>query len=388
MLDMHSHALVGDILRHTFEAVTLEDLGAEVLPLLARLLDTSATLIYRCRTDHRLDAVAGSLVDVNPEYDAHHQHGDPLRDLRVRLNRRLFCTAHHPEEWQRFLRSPVHLDYSRHHGVHSYAHVRLTDAPTDKAGSVAIVLARAHGQPTFSEDELLTLGRLLPALNALAARSARAEDRLAAHAVLDGVVCADAQPKLALDRRGGLLWASRRAAALLRLGSTRREAVPEALADAVRRLGALIATRTPDAVPPPRVILRPDTGGPPIPAALRLARKAGGEPFIVVELTDPAAPTPLDALADRTGLTPAERRVLEELKGGFADQEIAERLFVSVGTVRTHVGRVLSKLGVASRLQAALLASGVPLAGRPPADDDQRPDGGDDHRGDPEDTRG
>ena len=55
-------------------------------------------------------------------------------------------------------------------------------------------------------------------------------------------------------------------------------------------------------------------------------------------------------------LTPREREVLQALAEGLSDKEIAQRLYVGVGTVRSHVVSVLSKLRVHSRLQALVFA--------------------------------
>ena len=55
-------------------------------------------------------------------------------------------------------------------------------------------------------------------------------------------------------------------------------------------------------------------------------------------------------------LTPREREVLQALAEGLSDREIAERLYVGVGTVRTHIRSILTKLGVQSRLQALVFA--------------------------------
>ena len=55
-------------------------------------------------------------------------------------------------------------------------------------------------------------------------------------------------------------------------------------------------------------------------------------------------------------LTPREREVLAALAEGLDNKAIAERLFISPDTARTHVVKVLAKLGVDSRLQAAIFA--------------------------------
>jgi LuxR family transcriptional regulator, regulator of acetate metabolism len=59
-----------------------------------------------------------------------------------------------------------------------------------------------------------------------------------------------------------------------------------------------------------------------------------------------------DPLAD---LTPRERDVLAALASGASNAEIASRLVLTVGTVKTHVKHVLAKLGAANRAHAAAL---------------------------------
>jgi len=56
-------------------------------------------------------------------------------------------------------------------------------------------------------------------------------------------------------------------------------------------------------------------------------------------------------------LTPREREVLELLGRGFSNKRIANELGVAEKTVKTHVGNLLGKLGVADRTQAALYAT-------------------------------
>jgi DNA-binding NarL/FixJ family response regulator len=56
------------------------------------------------------------------------------------------------------------------------------------------------------------------------------------------------------------------------------------------------------------------------------------------------------------GLTPREREVLRLLVEGRSNRQIAEELFISGKTVSVHVTRILTKLGVHSRRDAAVLA--------------------------------
>ncbi|MFF2083031.1 response regulator [Nocardia sp. NPDC058176] len=63
------------------------------------------------------------------------------------------------------------------------------------------------------------------------------------------------------------------------------------------------------------------------------------------------APPDLSALTDR------ERQVLAGLGAGLSNQQIGTRLRIGETTVKTHVSRVLTKLGVQSRVQAAIIAT-------------------------------
>ncbi len=61
-------------------------------------------------------------------------------------------------------------------------------------------------------------------------------------------------------------------------------------------------------------------------------------------------------------LTGREREVLGYLARGCTNGQIAEELVLSVGTVKTHVHRIISKLGVSDRTQAAVFAIRTGLA--------------------------
>ncbi len=73
----------------------------------------------------------------------------------------------------------------------------------------------------------------------------------------------------------------------------------------------------------------------------------------------PAAPHPREEREDGETngldvLTPRERQVLELVALGLTNREIAARLVISENTVRTHLRRILEKLHVRSRVEAAL----------------------------------
>lgn len=87
-----------------------------------------------------------------------------------------------------------------------------------------------------------------------------------------------------------------------------------------------------------------------------VARRLGAE---LASARRPAVPETVDAL------TPREREVLLLMAEGASNAEIAARLFIGEGTVKTHVARVLDKLGVRDRLQSVVVAyrTGIALSG-------------------------
>ncbi|UTT59657.1 response regulator [Cellulosimicrobium cellulans] len=142
-----------------------------------------------------------------------------------------------------------------------------------------------------------------------------------------------------------------------------KSAEPAALIDAVRRvadgdgvlapevtrrlLAAFARGPVPDAGPPLHAGSRPGgTDGPADPAA------SGGGGVVADDRADPR-------LAD---LTPREVDVLGALGRGLSNQGIATDLYITEATAKTHVSRVLAKLGVATRMQAAIVARDAGLA--------------------------
>lgn len=78
----------------------------------------------------------------------------------------------------------------------------------------------------------------------------------------------------------------------------------------------------------------------------------------------PRAPATDDVTAE---LTDRERDVFVEIARGLTNAEIAQALFVSESTVKTHVGRILAKLGSRDRIHLVILAHRMRLVDDPPS---------------------
>ena len=115
---------------------------------------------------------------------------------------------------------------------------------------------------------------------------------------------------------------------------------------------------------------------PPEQLAAGIRVVAGGEALLAPSITKrliqefaaaaPANTTPPKGLDE---LTARELEVFKLVARGLSNAEIAAELIVSETTVKTHVARVLMKLGLRDRVQAVVLAyeSGVSVPGRPSA---------------------
>ena len=103
-------------------------------------------------------------------------------------------------------------------------------------------------------------------------------------------------------------------------------------------------------------------------AAVRLVRS--GDALLAPSITrrlverfaEPGAPSAA-VNADLSGLTPREREVLVLIARGFTNAELAAGLHLAEATVKTHVARILGKLGLRDRVQAVILAYETGLVG-------------------------
>ena len=98
----------------------------------------------------------------------------------------------------------------------------------------------------------------------------------------------------------------------------------------------------------PRHLVRPDN-----------YRPEGGSRKCTVEVPVAGRATiraPTRRGSTALGITPRELEVLQLIAEGLSNKEMAERLFVSENTVKTHTSRVFDKLGASRRTQAVQFA--------------------------------
>jgi DNA-binding NarL/FixJ family response regulator len=92
---------------------------------------------------------------------------------------------------------------------------------------------------------------------------------------------------------------------------------------------------------------------------------------VIEQFARQPGPTPPQPPVAVSALTPREREVLDLLVAGLSNPEICDRLFISDATAKTHVARILQKLGLPDRVQVVIYAYETGLV-RPGAQSEDR----------------
>lgn len=100
------------------------------------------------------------------------------------------------------------------------------------------------------------------------------------------------------------------------------------------------------------------------PDRIRRGIEAVADQVVVIDPSLSTPPTAIDQPQALRSLTPRERDVLDALAAGYSNREIAAALYLGDKTVRNHVSRIFTKLGVTSRSQAIVMARGAGLGRR------------------------
>jgi DNA-binding CsgD family transcriptional regulator len=358
----HDDSRVLEIVNAASEALTLDELGQEALPRLARAVKAAETMIYGISDQGQPAKYCGTLQHMFEGYKRDFMPRDPQQHALLRHNLPISRSSG-LVDMAKFRRSEIYAELYSPLGVDDTMYCRLSGESYAAPGMVAVVLFRRRDQPAWRAREEQFLARLLPSLSAVARRAERIAGALRTRPIVGAMAdAADPRPRCALDLRGQPLWISPRATSLLH-GGTAGSRIPEELARAAARLGARARAAQGHLEPLVERLSLHLPGRPPLRVELRVARDTEGAPFIHVTIEDFSLPSPaVAALGARAGLTSSETAVLNVLSLGLSNAEIASRLFVSYETVRSHVQRILGKLGVSSRVEAILaVRGGAPL---------------------------
>jgi DNA-binding CsgD family transcriptional regulator len=275
---------------------------------------------------------------------------DPLHERLLQLAR-FPAVATHGElgvDVGRFRRSEAYRDYFRRIRVDRMLVCSLTDEPYGAPGAAGMMFTRPPDRDDFGEPDARAVGEVLDAFRAAARRHARVASLERERDQLFAAARAGGEARLLFDTAGRVAWRSPNAARWLAKGEP-----PAEIGVAAARLGALASGGALQPGTTTRAIATlPD--GRAIAAELAIVRTPAGAPLVEARLA-PAGlgPARLADTARRFGLTPAEAQVLNALLRGESNAEAARGLFVSPETVRTHVRRVLARLGVSSRRDVA-----------------------------------
>lgn len=335
------------------EAATLEELHESVLPRLLEVASAHAALLYRF-DERGVSGLAGNLREpVTTLYTRELFESDPIQRALMAmpdLPPVLVSTRLPGIDRNALRRSLAYSDFYRPFEMEHLLGAPLTPGLRYGQPGMSGILLASQAGADFDDRVKRRMIYLLPALRAAARRIERFEaeqrKREAVEAILGNAAAA---PHLALDLRGRKLWVSPGAEALLAAAGFARE-LPDELRAAAASFGAVVQGEL--GVAPRFEITLPG----PLRAVLSLARSAAGAQIVVVALDEPAPEAVYAQLARRFGLTRAETRTLALLALGHSNAELARRQHVSVETVRTHVSRLLGKLGVRSREEAARVA--------------------------------
>jgi DNA-binding CsgD family transcriptional regulator len=298
------------------EAVAMAELAGEAVPALGLAVGAPWFALNRFDGPGVCEPLAGDVDVLVPRtYFSRHALIDPVQ-LDIRRGQPRVMRASF--ERGRYRHSPVFEDYYRPRDIGHVLAMRLASPEYFSPGMTLLAFFRPLSRPPFAAADAGACARLVSIFDAAVRRAFRLDTERRAHAAAEALL--GGRARLAIDAAGRVLWRS---------PSAERFDPPASLLDAARRLLAGGGSR-----------------GVELPgcrrAALAVERTRAGEPIVAVEL------------CGGEPLTPAERLVLEALREGLSNAAIARRLRVSVGTVKTHVHRVLAKLGASSRLEAAV----------------------------------
>lgn len=342
------------------EAISLEELAAAPATHLVESLGACNAIVFGFRPDGRQFGVGPMGAQAMSEYVEGGYFRDDPHDRVGRRDQAPIRIASDLFDRGELHRSRAFKEFFTGANVEYTANCRLTDSGFGEPGTVCVLLMQQIGKPDFTPTHRAMMETALPSFQSAVRRYQRIQSSLNGSKMLETILeTLIGDPIVLFDKEGHAVWRSNSARELVDLSNR----APHPLTDSLRREARKLAATTDD----PRAgrssryaIEMPGNGDRTIEAAdMLLARDAPGNTYVVARLRQGKTDSVKTGLiAERYGLTPTESVILADIAEGHSNQEIADRRKVSLETARTHVHRVLQKLGVSSRVKAAMMAGG------------------------------
>jgi DNA-binding CsgD family transcriptional regulator len=301
---------LADVLARLVEARSERELIDDGFGGLAELMGASLVVVYRA-TDAGIEGHSpGAMASPMASYASHFYRTCPMQALKRLYNPDVAVVSDMLPASARS-RSEAISDFYRPMRIERHLTARLSERAYGETGCRGVVFCRPGKDRPWRDADVALLRRVRPLLASAVDRHAHGgEDLLAAalEEVGGGAV-------LVFDRDARLAWSSRAAGELEGVERDR-------ISDGARRLLAGETVCIPG-------------------VKLRALVSAAGDPLVVARV----APR-------RPELSRAEEAVLAALLEGLPDRGIAARLYISPGTVHSHLKSIYAKLGVTSRSEA------------------------------------
>jgi DNA-binding CsgD family transcriptional regulator len=341
------------------DVVDFNGVSTQLLGPLQRLCSASDSLLFAFPVGAPPAVLGGSLEEAMRTYSDDLFQEDLIQKYCYSLPAGTYTTGDlRGLDVRGFCRSRPYVDFYRPNRIGFIRGVWPNGLAYGRPGMFGLFVCKPTMEP-FDSSVDRSLRHLERPMRAMARRIARfeavSEERDALHRLLEHQRGA----YVLWDRDGRAVWRSSGASAHLEqpeLFEELQRAASEARRQA-QELGTVPLRRSLLGRPHP---LR-SCSGERVVAHFWSISQCGG-PWLVAELESPPR------LAEGSGLTAAEMRVLRCLGRGLSNKEISAELSISHETAKTHVVRILRKLGVDSRAKAATLIRDAeggagPLAG-------------------------
>ena len=334
------------------EIVTPEDLAGQFLSELAGFVGATSSIVYYFATGGRLEPLGGNAADAVPGHGRTFAAQDPLMLSVIARSQIPFAMVQQTGRAdlvvdRDFRRSIVYQQHYRAMDVEHFLFLFPSDRPFGHDGMAGFLLGRHESAEPFDVALLDHLSVIEGALRAAVRRMLRGQAAQQQRDALATMIERGGEfPVVMLDERQKLIWGTGDALA-------RIERYPEVL-PSIRAMAAQLQASLdrPSEIPAPWTFRKRLGPRHVLQGELEVVRDTWLRPIIACHFK-----VEVEARDSSMKLSAAEGRVLDGIVGGLSNKEIGEQLGLSVDTVRTHVRKLLAKLGVDSRVKAALWAA-------------------------------